>query len=87
MAIISLGQKQRKDLSVNIKTISSDDGDKNKPMVKKRAYRKRKIAKGHIYHRDRGKNRFYYYRRGTDPEIYLGDADTILEKVKGKKTQ
>lgn len=30
----------------------------------------------------RNGKKYYYYCRGTDPEIYLGTAEAILRKVK-----
>jgi hypothetical protein len=53
------------------------------PLTKKRS-RVRRFAEPHI----RGhhvKGRVYYtYCRGTDREIYLGDADAILKAVKSR---
>ena len=45
----------------------------------------RRVAEPHIRgHKVKGRN-YYYYVRGTDPEIYLGDADTILRAVRESK--
>jgi len=45
----------------------------------------RKRAEAHIRaHTSKGRE-YYYYIRGTDKEIYLGNADSILEAVKGRK--
>ena len=45
--------------------------------------RVRKLAGPHIReHCVKGK-RYYYYIRGTDKEIYLGDAESILKAMKG----
>jgi len=45
----------------------------------------RRIAEPHLRaHKVKGRL-YYYYCRGIDPEIYLGDADTILLAVKGSK--
>lgn len=60
------------------------DGSKS-PSTKKRSYRIRRIADPHIRaHMSNGRP-YYYYCRGTDKEIYMGDADTILQAVKGNK--
>ena len=53
--------------------------------TKKRAYRKRRTAEAHI-RPHKVKNRTYYsYVRGSDKEIYLGDADAILKAVRAMK--
>ena len=53
-----------------------------KPRLTKRQPRKR--AEAHIRaHMSKGRE-YYYYIRGTDKEIYLGNADSILEVVKGR---
>ena len=45
--------------------------------------RTRKLAAPHLRpHNVRG-HVYYYYCRGADKEIYLGDADAILRAVKG----
>lgn len=53
------------------------------PTTKKRAYRIRRLADPHIRSKKIKGRLFYYYVRGTDKEIYLGSADTILRAVKG----
>ena len=50
------------------------------PCTKKRI---RRIAEPHLEGRKQKGHVYYYYRRGIDPPIYLGDADLILIKVKG----
>lgn len=53
--------------------------------TKKRAYRKSRTAQSHIRpHKVKGRT-YYSYVRGTDKEIYLGDADTILKAVQAVK--
>lgn len=47
----------------------------------------RRIAEPHLQaHRVRGRL-YYTYRRGIDPEIYLGSADAILKAVKERYEQ
>ena len=47
--------------------------------------RVRKQAEPHIRaHKVKGRL-YYYYVRGTDPEIYLGTADIILEAMRAIK--
>lgn len=54
-------------------------------LTKKRAYRIRRIAEPHLRpHTVKGKQ-YWYYCRGADNEIYLGDADFILMAVQSKK--
>ncbi len=54
-------------------------------LTNKRAYRKRKLAGAHIRaHNVKGKL-YYYYVRGTDKEVYLGDAAAVLRAVKKGK--
>lgn len=56
------------------------------PLPKRRSTKRqsRKRAEPHLRaHKVKGRD-YYYYVRGTDKEIYLGDADSILKAVKGK---
>ena len=51
------------------------------PLTKKHS-RIRRIAYPHIRgHQVKG-HVYYFYVRGTDKEVYLGDADSILRAVK-----
>ena len=43
----------------------------------------RPLAQPHLEPRTVNGKTYWYYRRGIDPPIYLGTADTILKKVKG----
>ena len=52
------------------------------PRTKKRI---RRIAEPHLEGRKQKGHIYYYYRRGIDSPIYLGDAVTILKAVKGHK--
>lgn len=52
--------------------------------TKKRAYKVRRLAEPHLReHRVKGKV-YYTYCRGTDKEIYLGSAESILKVVTDK---
>lgn len=50
--------------------------------VAKTKRKKRNLAKAHLQGRMRNGIVYYYYRRGTDKEIYLGSAETILSMVR-----
>ena len=66
----------------NIPLVSLDVPVPQKPLTKKRS-RIRRIADPHIRgHQVKGKT-YYFFCRGVDKEIYLGDAVTILKAVKG----
>lgn len=55
------------------------------PLPQRRSTKKRvrRIAEPHIRaHQVKG-HVYYTYCRGTDKEIYLGDADAILKAMKG----
>ena len=55
------------------------------PKIPRLTKKIRRVAEPHIRgHKVKGRN-YYYYVRGTDPEIYLGDADTILRAVRESK--
>ncbi len=57
----------------------------NVPLPQRRSTKKRvrRIAEPHIRsHRVKG-HVYYTHCRGTDKEIYLGDADAILKAAKG----
>lgn len=65
----------------NVPLVSYDISVPQRLPTKKRI---RRIADPHIRaHQVKGKQ-YYYYCRGTDKEIYLGDAETILRKVRVK---
>lgn len=53
-------------------------GLKSKRKIRKFAdpYLRAKKVNGKLY---------YFYRRGVDPEIYLGDADAILRAIQANK--
>lgn len=58
-------------------------GEKEKARIKPKA-KIRRLAEPRIHeHKRKNRQPFYTYQRGADQEIYLGDADTILRKVKG----
>lgn len=58
-------------------------GGKPKAVIKPKG-KKHYIAEPRIQeHVRKGRRPFYTYRRGADSEIYLGDAEAILRKVKG----
>lgn len=66
----------------NIPSISLDDLPPRCGSTKRRI---RRVADPHIRpHKVKGRV-YYTYCRGTDPEIYLGSADTILRAVKGNQ--
>jgi hypothetical protein len=46
---------------------------------KKRAYRIRRIAEPHLFTTKRNGKPYWWYVRGVDKPIYLGDPDTILK--------
>jgi ribosomal protein S20 len=65
----------------NIPLVSLDIPVLQKPSTKKRI---RRIAEPHIRgHQVKGRV-YYTYCRGTDREVYLGDADAILKAVKSR---
>ena len=49
-----------------------------RPLAEAHIAERTRKAKGKVY-------RYYNYCRGTDKEVYLGNADSILEAVKGRK--
>lgn len=52
------------------------------PLPRKRLTNKRKTAEPHLRpHKVKGRT-YYTYCRGIDKEVYLGDADSILQAVK-----
>lgn len=74
--------KQVKKL-VNLLSPASLEGQPAKRRsTKKRA---RKKAPAHLRDHQVGDRCYYYYIRGKDKEVYLGDADSILEAVRARK--
>jgi len=71
----------------DITLVSLDLPLPSRQLTKKRVYRIRRIAEPHIRpHISKGRP-YYYFCRGIDKEIYLGDAETIYKAVKGLQTK
>jgi hypothetical protein len=82
MAIIETAKTDIEKLVEDIPIVSLDIPIHKKPPTKKRI---RRIAEPHIRgHQVKGRV-YYYYVRGMDKEVYLGNADAILQALNGGK--